>query len=62
MKKLEYTYWAAKEGGFIGYINDYPDYWTEGDTREELQRMIVSLYGDVRAMGNATTPISDKED
>ena len=23
---IPYTYWPAKEGGFIGYWNDYPDY------------------------------------
>jgi hypothetical protein len=45
--QLSYTYWKAKEGGYIGYLNQYPDYWTQGDSIEELEKMIVSLYGDV---------------
>jgi len=45
--QLAYTYWEAKEGGYIGYLNQYPDYWTQGDTVEELEKMLVSLYGDI---------------
>jgi hypothetical protein len=44
---LTYTYWVASEGGYIGYLNQYPDYWTQGDTIEELEKMLVSLYGDI---------------
>ena len=45
--QLSYTYWEAKEGGYIGYLNQYPDYWTQGDSIEELEQMLVSLYGDI---------------
>jgi predicted RNase H-like HicB family nuclease len=45
--QLSYTYWEAKEGGYIGYLNQYPDYWTQGDSLEELEKMLISLYGDV---------------
>ena len=45
--QLTYIYWEAKEGGYIGYLNQYPDYWTQGDTIEELEKMLVSLYGDI---------------
>jgi len=45
--QLSYTYWEAKEGGYIGYLNQYPDYWTQGDSVGELERMLVSLYGDI---------------
>ena len=45
--QLAYTYWEAKEGGYIGYLNQYPDYWTQGDSIEELEKMLVSLYGDI---------------
>jgi hypothetical protein len=44
---LLYTYWEAKEGGFIGYLNQYPDYWTQGVSIEELEKMLASLYGDI---------------
>ena len=45
--QLSYTSWEAKEGGYIGFLNQYPDYWTQGDSIEELERMLVSLYGDI---------------
>ena len=45
--QLTYTYWEAKEGGYIGYLNQYPDYWTQGDNIEELEKMLVSLHGDI---------------
>lgn len=47
---LSYTYWPAKEGGYIGYWNDYPDHLTEGDSLQELERMLRSLRGDIDAM------------
>jgi len=45
--QLTYTYWEVKEGGYIGYLNQYPDYWTQGDSIDELEKMLVSLYGDI---------------
>ena len=48
--KIPYTYWPAEEGGYVGYWNDYPEHWTEGDTLPELERMLRSLRGDINAM------------
>ena len=45
--QLSYTYWEVQEGGYIGYLNQYVDYWTQGDSVEELEKMLVSLYGDI---------------
>jgi hypothetical protein len=44
--QLTYTYWEVKEGGYIGFLNQYPDYWTQGDSVNELEKMLVSLYRD----------------
>jgi len=44
---LSYTFWEAKEGGYIGFINQFPDYWTQGDSIEELESMLSSLYEDI---------------
>ena len=44
---LSYTYWQAKEGGYVGYLNQYPDYWTQGESIRELEKMLTSLYGDI---------------
>jgi predicted RNase H-like HicB family nuclease len=45
--QLSYTSWEVKEGGYVGFLNQYPDYWTQGDSIEELERMLISLYGDI---------------
>ena len=45
--QLSYTYWGVREGGYIGYLNQYPDYWTQGDSVEELEKMLASLYRDI---------------
>ena len=46
--ELSYTYWTAAEGGFIGYLRQYPDHWMQGETREELEAMVKYLYDDIR--------------
>ncbi|MCL2765800.1 MAG: type II toxin-antitoxin system HicB family antitoxin [Treponema sp.] len=45
--KLSYTYWSAKEGGYIGFLNQYPNHWTQGESIEELESMLSSLYDDI---------------
>ena len=42
--ELQYTYWQEKDGWFLGYLNDYPAYWTQGKTVEELEEMLADLY------------------
>ena len=44
---LSYTCWEAKEGGYIGYLNQYPDYWKQGENIAELEIMLSSLYDDI---------------
>ena len=50
--ELSYTYWEAQEGGYIGYLNQYPDYWTQGDSVDELGEMLASLYDDIKQFDN----------
>ena len=45
--QLSYTFWEAQEGGFIGYLNQYPDFWTQGENIDELEKMLISLCGDI---------------
>ena len=47
---IPYTYWPAKEGGFIGYWNDYPDYLTQGETLQELEYMLRDLRDGINVM------------
>jgi predicted RNase H-like HicB family nuclease len=42
--ELKYTYWQENDGWFLGYLDDYPDHWTQGKTLEELEEMLADLY------------------
>ena len=44
---VQYTYWKEPSGFYLGYMNDYPDNWTQGETLDELERMLVSLRKDI---------------
>jgi predicted RNase H-like HicB family nuclease len=57
--ELSYTYWEAVEGGFLGFINQYPDYWTQGETIEELEVMLKSLYQDIKAFDDIKPPVPE---
>jgi hypothetical protein len=44
--KIKYIYW--KDGDFwIGYLEDFPDYQTQGNSLEELQLNLKDLYKDL---------------
>lgn len=43
------TYWPAEEGGYIGYMNQYPDYPTQGETLDELKFMLSDILDAIRA-------------
>ena len=45
---ISITYWPAKEGGFLGYMNDYPEYPTQGETLEELKAMLGDILDAIR--------------
>jgi predicted RNase H-like HicB family nuclease len=36
MKTIKYIYWQD-EDMWLGYLEEYPDYWTQGETIEELE-------------------------
>jgi len=46
MKTTRYVYW--QEGDlWLGYLEDYPDYHTQGQTLEELQENLKDMFQDV---------------
>jgi len=50
MKTIKYTYW--KDGNYyLGYLNDYPDYQTQGLSKDEL---IINL----KDIGSEETQLS----
>lgn len=46
MKTIKYTFWQDGEF-FIGFLNDYPDYETQGFSKEELLQNLKSLLKDI---------------
>jgi predicted RNase H-like HicB family nuclease len=42
--ELDYTYWQEKDGWYLGYLNAYPEHWTQGTTIAELEEMLMDLY------------------
>ena len=42
--ELSYTYWEGEGGWLVGYLNDYPEQWTQGKDIAELEEMLLDLY------------------
>ncbi len=42
--ELEYTYWDDGDGWLIGFLNMWPDHWTQGKGIAELEEMLLDLY------------------
>ena len=42
--KIRITYWREADGRYLGYLNDYPDHWTQGDDLADLQDRLRDLY------------------
>jgi predicted RNase H-like HicB family nuclease len=34
---------------WLGYLQDYPDYWTQGETYEDLQEHLKDIYDAVNS-------------
>ncbi len=44
--KTSFTYW--KDGDyFIGFLDEYPDYHTQGESLEDLKEHLLDLYKDL---------------
>jgi hypothetical protein len=46
MQTIKYVYWE-EDGGYLGYLQDYPDYWTQGETLDDLIEHLRDLYADL---------------
>ncbi len=43
MKTKKYIYWQDEEM-WLGYLEEYPDYWTQGETIAELEDNLRDIY------------------
>jgi predicted RNase H-like HicB family nuclease len=46
MQTIKYVYWE-EEGGWLGYLQDFPDYWTQGESLDDLLEHLKDLYLDL---------------
>ncbi|PSB13318.1 hypothetical protein C7B76_20260 [filamentous cyanobacterium CCP2] len=46
-QRKRYIYWQD-ENLWLGYLEDYPDYWTQAETQQELQANLIDLYNEVK--------------
>ena len=42
--EMAYTYWEGESGWLVGYLNDFPENWTQGKDLAELEEMLLDLY------------------
>jgi len=46
METKKYVYWED-EGMWLGYLVEYPDYRTQGESIEELKENLRDIYNDL---------------
>jgi len=44
--QVSIIYWE-EDGDWLGYLQEYPDYWTQGETLDDLKEHLKDLYKDV---------------
>ena len=44
--EIRYIYWQSDDM-LLGYMEEYPDYWTQGSTQEELEENLADIYTEV---------------
>ncbi len=43
MAKLKYIYWQDDDM-WLGYLEEFPDYWTQGETEQEVKDNLIDIY------------------
>ena len=43
--KKKYVYWQDDDM-WLGYLEEYPDYWTQGEAEAELKENLLDIYQD----------------
>ena len=46
MQTIKYVHWQ-EDAAWLGYLEDYPDYWTQGDSLADLVEHLKDLYLDL---------------
>ena len=48
MRTVSYTFWRDDDY-FLGFLNEYPDYWTQGTSKEDLLENLRDLLTDLES-------------
>jgi len=40
----KFTFWQEDDGKLLGYLNVYPDHWTQGETLQDLKEHLRDLH------------------
>jgi predicted RNase H-like HicB family nuclease len=48
MPTIKYISWQ-EDDAWLGYLQDYPDHWTQGETLADLVEHLTDLYQDLSA-------------
>ncbi len=48
MQTVKYVYWQEGDS-WLGYLVEFPDYWTQGETLDDLLAHLRDLYLDLAA-------------
>ncbi len=46
METIRFTYWQDGND-WLGYLEQFPDYWTQGDSLDDLKAHLADLYKDL---------------
>ncbi len=46
MQTVKVVVWE-EDGAWLGYLQDYPDYWTQGETLADLHEYLRDLYAEI---------------
>jgi len=33
---VKFTFWQEKDGAYLGYLNDFPDHWMQGESLDDI--------------------------
>ena len=48
MERKKYIYWQD-DNFWLGYLEEYPDYMTQGETLEELEENLRDIYEELNS-------------
>lgn len=52
MNTVKYVDWE-EDGSWLGYLLEFPDYWTQGETLDDLEEHLSDLFRDLTSGQNS---------